>query len=141
MSTKPLLRLDRVWRLEIPFAAIPCRLLQGGLLRRLSAEAAQLYLLLALAADRRGLSFWSLSRIADELAISPGVVARLLADLQTADILVSDGTSHQLLSLPPPTQAPVPTPQVPRPIPSPRATEMPADIRECLRRLFSGLDH
>jgi hypothetical protein len=136
MSAKSLLRPDRLWRLEKPFAAIPCRLLQAGFLRRLGAEAAGLYLLLALAADRRGLSFWSPARIADELAISTEEVARLLADLQAADLLASDGVSHQLLSLPPSPSAP----RAPRPS-APPGTEMPADIREGLRRLFSDLDH
>jgi hypothetical protein len=142
MTPSPL-RPDRLFRLEKPFVAIPCRLLQGGFLSRLSAEGTQLYLMLCLAADRRGLSFWGLDRIADELQMSPDALVHAFDGLQAVDLLATNGRCHQVLSLPPPPPSPPPSPQAVTTVQAPRratqpdvSEDMPRDVRHRLDQLF-----
>jgi len=67
--TRRPLRPDRLRTIERPFGWLPCRLLTGGMLAQMSGPARQLYLLLALAADRRGLSFCGDRRIQQTLGL------------------------------------------------------------------------
>jgi len=63
----PVLSPDRVRQISASFAWIDHRLRSGGFLQRMSSDEAGLYLFLALAADRQGLSCWRLDRIEREL--------------------------------------------------------------------------
>ncbi len=59
----PVLSPERVRRVPRSFAWIDHRLRSEGILERLRPEEIGLYLFLALAADRQGLSCWRLDRI------------------------------------------------------------------------------
>ena len=62
-SAKSVLRPERLRQIERPFGWLPCRLLTDGLLTAISPSARQLYLVLALAADRQGLSSFGDTRL------------------------------------------------------------------------------
>lgn len=140
---RPLLRPDRLRTIERPFAWLPCRLLTGGLLSQMSRPAKLLYLMLALAADRRGISFYGDRRIQNLLGLASADLQQARADLISLDLLAFDGQTFQLLSLPSdrPTAAPATTP-----LPQPAAAcgpsrheptaEIPAEARRVLRRIL-----
>lgn len=91
------------------FAFLPHRFLRAGFLGSLESAALRLYLLLVLAADRNGISYYHDDSLCSRLA-------RSLEDYRTArnalidkDLIATDGTRMQVLSLPPrPVSAPVP---------------------------------
>ena len=93
-------RPDRIRHIERPFGWLPCRLITDGWLEAMSQPAKLLYLLLAMAADRQGLSFYGKRRIEQLLALGPTELARARQDLIDADLLAFDGRLYQLLSLP-----------------------------------------
>jgi hypothetical protein len=99
-SIRHLLRPDRQRYIERPFAWLPCRLLSDGFLSRLSTEGKLLYLVLALAADARGISFYSDERIQDILRIIPSALAKAQQELISQDLVAFNGKTYQLLSLP-----------------------------------------
>lgn len=138
MRPPKLLRPDRLRTLERPFAWLPCRLLQGDLLRAMSTQAKLLYLHLALAADRRGLSYWGDRRIQHLLGIGANDLDQARQQLIELDLLAFDGRTYQLLSLPPeapPTPAMSPEP-APTPAPDDSSNEIPDEARRILRRLL-----
>ena len=140
MRPATLLRPDRLRTIERPFAWLPCRLLTGNLLRMMSTPAKLLYFHLALAADRRGLSFWGDKRIQHLLGLTADELHQAREQLADLDLLAFDGQTYQILSLP--------APAVPGPAPQPAATEdveppsddrpaeTPEDVRLILRRLL-----
>ena len=143
-----LLRPERLRSIERPFGWLPCRLLSEGWLEALSGPAQQLYMLLATAADRQGLSFYSDARIDRVLALGDGELARSRLELTELDLLAFDGRIYQLLSLPrhPPQlpasfAGPRTTPHEPcEPAPTgntPSASdEVPEDVQAILRKLL-----
>ncbi len=154
-QSRPLPRPERSRAIEKPFAWIPCRLLTGGTLAQMSRNARQLYLLLALAADRRGLSFYGDARIQEILGFSAAEIEAARAELIDRDLLACHGRDYQLLSLPArpvhlvsrtsraPTRNPAanpPTPHSPkapsRETDSAQRSSMPLEVREELRRIF-----
>ena len=82
------------------FAFIPHRFLRDGFLASLTADERSLYLFLVLAADRRGVSFYSYDRICAclELRLEQYLAAR--NSLLDQDLIAFDGTRFQVLSLP-----------------------------------------
>jgi hypothetical protein len=121
----------------------------------MSPNARQLYLLLALAADRRGLSFYGDARIQNILGLSLAEIEAARAELIDRDLLACNDQDHQLLSLrerpghiatsikrPPPSNSPPfeavvqprhtgsPGPELPQ------SSKMPAEMREALRTIF-----
>ena len=66
----------------------------------MSPHARQLYLLLVLAADRRGSSFYGIRRCQQILGLSETELRQARLDLLHMELLASDGQTHQLLSLP-----------------------------------------
>jgi hypothetical protein len=74
-----LLRPERLRSIERPFGWLPCRLLSEGWLQALSGPAKQLYMLLATAADRQGLSFYSDARIDRVLTLGDGCSRSVMA--------------------------------------------------------------
>lgn len=146
-----LLKPQRLRSIERPFGWLPCRLLTGGWLKALSGPARQLYMLLATAADPRGLSFYSGARIEQVLALGPGELARARLELTEIDLLAFDSCVYQLLSLPTnlpekpsrPCRPPEPRPTHPEPNEaSPTADvaagpdELPEDVQAILRKLL-----
>ena len=67
---------DRVRKPEAPFGWLEAHLLHDHWLKRLQPDATAVLLLLALAADRRGASYYSRARMADRLGIDIGRVDR-----------------------------------------------------------------
>ena len=147
-AARSLLRPQRPRTIERPFAWIPCRLLTDGLLADINRPGKLLYLFLAIAADRHGLSFYSDRRILETLGIDSAELQLGRTQLAEMDLLAFDGQTYQLLSLP--TRSPNPTPPPPttsaspQPISStsttvslpeqPYVTEIPAQCRRILRK-------
>lgn len=87
------------------FAFVPNRFLREGFFASLSGDELRLYLLLVLASDRRGLSFYHYDSICSllEMTVDEYVTAR--NGLIERDLIAYDGTRFQVLSLP---SAPMP---------------------------------
>ena len=112
----PVLVPERLRRVPRSFAWIDHRLRSGGFLEKLTPEETALYLFLALAADREGLSCWRLDRIEREIPFDVATLARARKGLRARDLIAFrpwrvkgvDG-SYQVLSLPKVEAAPART--------------------------------
>lgn len=82
------------------FAFLPHRFLREGLLASLAPDQQRLYLLLVLAADRNGLSFYHYDSICSLLEIPLETYIRARNALIDNDLIAFDGTRFQVLSLP-----------------------------------------
>jgi hypothetical protein len=100
MITKKVLVPDRVRKINGGFSFIPHRFLLDGFLEHLSPPELLLYLFLVLAADRRGLSYYSYERICAllHLRLEQYVAAR--DGLINKELIAFDGTLFQVLELP-----------------------------------------
>jgi hypothetical protein len=131
------LRPDRLPRNEGSFAAIPHRFVRGGFFASLHHNETLLYLVLALAADRQGMSFCSDDRLWGTLRLMRDDFLVARAGLLRKDLIAYDpvGPRYQILSLPPhPVLAPDP-PQLPAAGP----VGPPAHVRHALRDLIARL--
>jgi len=95
-----LLRPERIRSVEKPFAWLPFRLLTDGHLANLSDRAKLMYLLLCLAADKNGLSFWGDKRIQSYFQLDTSELQLAKRELIDKDLIAYDGHLYQLLSLP-----------------------------------------
>ena len=100
MITKKILVPDRVRRINGGFSFIPHRFLRDGFLEHLSQPELLLYLFLVLAADHRGLSYYSYERICSLLHMTLEQYTAARNGLIEKDLIVFDGTLFQVLSLP-----------------------------------------
>ena len=110
MPTKrplPVLIPERLRRVPCSFAWIDHRLRSGGFLERMGPEEIALYLFLALAADREGLSCWRLDRVEREIPFDVAALKRARDGLLAKDLVAfrpwgpkSIDGSYQVLSLP-----------------------------------------
>jgi hypothetical protein len=110
MPTKrplPVLVPERLRRVPRSFAWIDHRLRSGGFLETLTAEEIALYLFLALAADRQGLSCWRLDRVERQIPFDVAALKRARDGLVAKDLIAfrpwgprSIDGSYQVLSLP-----------------------------------------
>jgi len=128
-------------------------MLSNGTIAHMSAIERQLYLVLVLAADRRGISFYSDQRIQKTLGCTRHELTQARAVLMARDLLAYDGTTYQLLPLPPdatenqrmsrqppnalsntspPTKTRLPT----TPTEPHQCHAMPESVRQTLRDLF-----
>lgn len=82
------------------FAFIPHRFLRDGFFCSLSPDELSLYLLLVLAADRDGISFYSFDRICSVLEMCLDDFLDARNALLDKDLLAFDGARFQVLSLP-----------------------------------------
>lgn len=80
-------RPDLVRRPQAPFGWLEAHLLHEHWLRRLQPDATAVLLLLALAADRRGASYFSRGRMADSLGMDVDRVDRALERLLHAGLV------------------------------------------------------
>jgi len=95
-----LLRADRVRTTQGGFAFLPNRFLHHGFLGKLTPTELALYVFLVLAADRRGLSYYSYDRICQALHITLDAYVEARDALIQLDLIAFDGTLFQVLSLP-----------------------------------------
>jgi len=94
------IRPERVPRIDGSFAAIPHRFLRDGFWASLEHHETLLYFLLALVADRQGMSFYRDDRLAGILRFTLDDFLSARAGLLRKDLIAHDGVRHQLLSLP-----------------------------------------
>lgn len=100
MIKKRVLDENRIRRINGGFSFIPHRFLTGGFLTALDHNEVLLYLLLVLAADRLGLSFYSYDRICSILKLSVEQYVEARNGLLKKDLIAFDGTLFQVLQLP-----------------------------------------
>jgi hypothetical protein len=86
---------------EGSFAYIPHRFLRGGFFSACTVLERSLYLLLVLAADRRGVSFYSRESMAERNGLRLEQVFRALEGLEAKNLVACKGSFVQVLSLPP----------------------------------------
>ena len=82
------------------FAFLPHRFLRHGFFASLRPDELRLYVLLVLAADRNGLSFYHYDSICSLLEIPLESYLRARNALITKELIAFDGTRFQVLSLP-----------------------------------------
>lgn len=97
------LRPDRIRRIDGSFAFLPHRFLRDGFWASLDHRELLLYVLLALVADRQGMSFYFDDRLAAILRLVLDDFLAARAGLLRKDLLAYDpvGPRYQLLALPP----------------------------------------
>jgi len=100
MITKKVLVADRIRRIDGGFSFIPHRFLTDGFLQSLQQQELMLYVLLVLAADRHGLSYYSYERICSLLHMTVEQYIAARDALIEKDLIAFDGTLFQVLSLP-----------------------------------------
>lgn len=82
------------------FAFLQHRFLREGFFASLAPDQLRLYVLLVLAADRNGLSFYHYDSICSLLEITLETYIRARNALIAKDLIAFDGTRFQVLSLP-----------------------------------------
>lgn len=97
---RPPVRPDRVRSVRRGFAAVPNRFLHEGFFASLSHLERSLYFFLVLAADRNGVSYYAYDRICSTLEITPDRFIEARNALIDLDLIATDGTRFQVLSLP-----------------------------------------
>jgi len=115
------------------FAFLPHRFLRHGFFASLSPDELRLYLLLVLAADRNGLSFYHYDSICSLLEIPLESYLWARNALITKDLVAYDGTRFQVLSLPAQPRFDTPRPQT---TVDDFEQDDPATIRQSLRSAF-----
>jgi hypothetical protein len=100
MLTKKILNPDRIRQICGGFSFIPHRFLTDGFLKSLSPPELLLYILLVLAADRYGLSYYSYDRICALLHMTTEQYIQARDGLIKKDLIAFDGTFFQVLELP-----------------------------------------
>jgi hypothetical protein len=130
------IRADRVPRIEGSFAAIPHRFLRDGFWASLEAHELLLYFLLALVADRQGMSFYRDERLAGILRFVLDDFLSARAGLLRKDLIAHDGSRHQVLSLP---TSPV-LATAPGAAAAPAPPVAPSHVRHALRDFLARLD-
>lgn len=107
MKQKILLCPERLRRIPRQFSWVDQRLLLEGRLRGQAPEAWALYLLLVLAGDARGLSYYSDPKAAQLLGLSTPQVERARRELIAGGLIAYRAPFYQVLGLdPPPTRQP-----------------------------------
>ena len=106
MIKKKLLNPKRVRKINGGFSFIPHRFVLDGFLADLEQKELLLYLFLVLVSDRNGVSFYSYDRICTLLELNLDQYLAARDSLIKKDLIASDGTLFQVLSLPhkPPQQ-------------------------------------
>jgi hypothetical protein len=119
------------------FAFVPHRFLREGFFAALRPDELRLYLLLVLAADRNGLSFYHYDSICSMLEISLEDYIHARNALIAKDLIAFDGTRFQVLSLPE-----RPHFEPPRPLTTDDhfETDDPATIRRLVRTSLTRRD-
>ena len=127
---RPPIAPRRTRRIDGSFAFIPHRFLRDGFLQSLTSNELRLYLMLVLAADRDGISFYSHRRICTVVELSTDAYQQARESLLRKDLIAAEGVRVQVLSLP---EEPV----VVEPRPLPRRDQVAA-CEAILARLATG---
>jgi hypothetical protein len=135
MIRKKVLVPERIRHIEGSFAFIPHRFLTDGFFAALSQHELLVYLVLVMAADRYGLSFYSCNSICSLLGLTVEQYLKARDGLIEKDLVAFDGTIFQVLSLPEPGNAS--RHQQPR---SPRG-KGPVSLAHVLEHSLRGLTH
>jgi hypothetical protein len=110
MYNKRILVPERVRKVprEAGFGWVDRRLLREDYFSRCDGQAWALYLVLAIVADEKGLSFYAEATLARLLAVSAGEVARARAGLIRAGLIAYQAPTYQIpsLDLPSPPRTP-----------------------------------
>lgn len=130
------IRPDRIPRIDGSFAAISHRFLRHGFWASLEHHEQLLYFLLALVADRQGMSFYRDDRLASILRFVLDDFLSARAGLLRKDLIAHDGSRHQVLSLPP--SPVVATPDRAGAPPAPPVA--PSHVRHALRDFLARFD-
>jgi len=92
---------DRIRRIDSGgFAFLPNRFLRGGFFVSLSRDELALYVLLVLAGDRQGVSFYHYDSLCSLLELPAERYLQARNALIDKDLIAFDGTRYQVLSLP-----------------------------------------
>ena len=91
---------NRVRTTQGGFAFLPNRFLHDGFFASLSHTERALYLLLVLAADRHGVSYYGQDRIGSILELTLDEYLLVRDSLIAKDLIAFDGSRFQVLSLP-----------------------------------------
>ncbi len=100
MIKKKVLNPERIRCIDGGFSFIPHRFLLEGFLASLNQKELLLYLFLALASDRNGLSFYCYDNICTLLQLNLDEYIAARNALIEKDLIAFDGTLFQVLSLP-----------------------------------------
>ena len=119
------------------FAFIPNRFLLDGFFAALEPDELRLYLLLVLAADRRGMSYYHYETLCSLLRIAREQYVRARNGLLDKDLVAFDGTCFQVLQLP------VRAPCARRPLGSREQLELedPATVRCLVEQSLRNAGH
>lgn len=100
---RTLLRPDRLRKIDGSFAFLPHRFLRDGFWASLERDELLLYVLLALVADRQGMSFYYDDRLASTLRLVLDDFLAARTGLLRKDLAAYDpiGPRYQILALPP----------------------------------------
>lgn len=132
------IRADRVRAIQGSFAFLQSRFLHDGFLAQLTHAELALYVFLVLAADRRGVSYYTYDRICETVHLTVDAYVQARNALIQLDLLAFDGTYFQVLSLP---DRPLRRRHAPRPASatspaSPREDRSPTSLGQALRVLL-----
>lgn len=122
---------DRVRRIEGGFCFVPHRFLRDGFFVSLTQDELSLYLLLVLAGDRCGVSFYHYDSLCSLLEMPLETFLAARNGLIDKDLVAFDGTRFQVLSLPP---RPVLRTRRPISIGTQLEEDDPATVRDVVRR-------
>jgi hypothetical protein len=98
--SRPPIRPDRIRTVRRGFAAIPNSFLKDGFFASLGHVDRSLYLFLVLAGDRHGVSYYGYDHICSTLEIDLDRFIEARNALVAKDLIATDGTRVQVLSLP-----------------------------------------
>ena len=133
MKPAPVIDPTRIRTNEGSFAYIPHRFLRGGFFTTCTVTERSVYLLLVLAADRCGVSFYSRESMAARSGLHLEQIHRAIEGLEAKDLIVCDGKFAQVLSLPP-------APATIDGRRAPRHESDPVSVSEALHAFALGLD-
>ena len=97
---RPPIRPDRIRSVRRGFAAIPNRFLHEGFFASLGHVERSLYLFFVLAGDRQGVSYYGYDHICSTLEVDLDRYLEARGALIAKDLVATDGTRVQVLSLP-----------------------------------------
>jgi hypothetical protein len=98
-TPKQVLRPERVRLVPEQFSWVDQALVQWGLIDRLDARAAALYLFLVTVADVQGLSYYGSATLAKRLRLSESELGAARAQLMELDLIAYQAPLYQVLSL------------------------------------------